>query len=116
MYKSQLRPLIREANLYHISDRPDGVHWDGMEYFSPLAHRGVVYVFHGSSQEEAEHRFLLRGLTATAKYQVHFHDHSAVDQILNGESLMTQGVTLRLPLANTSEIVYLQELAKPSPR
>jgi alpha-galactosidase len=116
MYKSQLRPLIRDANLYHISDRPDGVHWDGMEYFSPRTRRGVVYVFHGSSQEETEHRFVLRGLTATAEYQVHFHDHSAADQILNGESLMKQGVTLKLPTANTSEIVSLQELPKPNPR
>ena len=30
LYKEQLRPLIRDARLYHVSDRPDGVHWDGM--------------------------------------------------------------------------------------
>jgi len=27
LYKQQLRPLIRDARLYHISDRPDGAHW-----------------------------------------------------------------------------------------
>jgi hypothetical protein len=26
LYKQKLRPLIREASLYHVSDRPDGVH------------------------------------------------------------------------------------------
>ena len=31
LYKQKLRPLIRDARLYHVSARPDGVHWDGME-------------------------------------------------------------------------------------
>ncbi len=35
LYKAELRPFIREADLYHISPRADGVHWDGMEYFDP---------------------------------------------------------------------------------
>ncbi len=34
LYKSALRPLIREADLYHVAERPDGVHWDGVEYYS----------------------------------------------------------------------------------
>src|SRR5262249_40077826 len=29
LYKTALRPLIRDAELYHISPRPNGVHWDG---------------------------------------------------------------------------------------
>ena len=33
LYKQKLRPLIRDAELYHVSERPDGIHWDGMEYF-----------------------------------------------------------------------------------
>jgi len=33
LYKEKLRPLIRNAQLYHVSPRPDGVHWDGMEYW-----------------------------------------------------------------------------------
>src|SRR5256884_9442743 len=35
LYKTRLRPLIREADLYHISARPDGVRWGGVEYFTP---------------------------------------------------------------------------------
>jgi hypothetical protein len=27
LYKSALRPQIREADLYHVAERPDGVHW-----------------------------------------------------------------------------------------
>ena len=36
LYKQELRPLIRDARLYHVSDRPDGVHWDGIEYWDPV--------------------------------------------------------------------------------
>ena len=49
LYKAKLRPLIREANLYHVSDRPDGVHWDGIEYFDQARSKGVLFAFHGSS-------------------------------------------------------------------
>jgi hypothetical protein len=31
LYQSRLRPLLREADLYHVSSRPDGVHWGGIE-------------------------------------------------------------------------------------
>ena len=29
VYKEKLRPLVRNADLYHIFPRPDGIHWDG---------------------------------------------------------------------------------------
>ena len=44
-YKNKLRPLVRNADLYHIFPRPDGMHFDGIEYFDPTAQRGVVYLF-----------------------------------------------------------------------
>ena len=43
-YKTKLRPLIRQADLYHIFPRPDGKHWDGVEYYDPEAKRGAVYL------------------------------------------------------------------------
>jgi hypothetical protein len=41
LYKNELRPLIRDARLYHVGARPDGVHWDGMEYWDPARGKGV---------------------------------------------------------------------------
>jgi hypothetical protein len=35
LYKKELRPLIRDASLYHVSPRPDGVRWDGIQYWDP---------------------------------------------------------------------------------
>lgn len=110
LYKSQLRPLIRDANLYHISERPDGVRWDGMEYFDSQAHRGVVYAFRGSTKIEAEHTFVLRGLDAASRYRLRFHDHSANDRTIGGDELMKAGLAVRLPIANSSEIIFLEEL------
>ena len=110
VYKSQLRPLIRDANLYHISERPDGVRWDGLEYFDARTRRGVVYAFRGSTEAEAEHKFVLRGLDPASRYQLRFHDHSAGDQIINGHELMKTGFAVQLPIANSSEIIFLEEL------
>jgi alpha-galactosidase len=116
LYKSELRTLIREANLYHVSERPDGRHWDGMEYFDAETRRGVVYAFHGSAETEVEHKFVLRGLDPASRYQLRFHDHSSSDQIANGGDLMNTGLAVRLPTANSSEIIFLEEMHSQTPR
>jgi hypothetical protein len=110
LYKSQLRPLIRDANLYHISGRPDGVHWDGIEYFDPRTRHGVVYAFHAAIETEPEYNFFLRGLQAEASYKLRFHDHPEKNRIEKGRKLMNDGLTLRLPLANSSEIIFIDQL------
>lgn len=110
LYKSQLRPLIRDASLYHVSERPDGVRWDAMEYFDAKSHSGVVFVFRGSTETEGSHEFVLQGLQPASRYQLRFHDHSAPDRIVEGAELMKTGLGMRFPLANSSEIIFLEEL------
>ena len=110
VYKSDLRPLIRDANLYHISDRPDGIHWDGIEYFDQRRGRGVVYAFRGSTESENQHMFVLRGLNANARYQLRFHDHSSPDRMVNGHDLTKKGLRVRLLFPNSSEIIFLEEM------
>src|SRR2546430_7523207 len=39
--------------------RPDGVQWDGIEYYSARLGRGVLYAFRGSAPDEPTHRFHL---------------------------------------------------------
>jgi hypothetical protein len=108
LYKTRLRPLIRDAQLFHISERPDGVDWDGMEYWDPARHEGVVFAFRGSG-DELEHRFLLKGLNAKTTYRLHFEDASASDATATGEQLMRGGVRVSLPLPLSSELVFLSE-------
>ncbi|MCU1299461.1 MAG: hypothetical protein JWO91_3739 [Acidobacteriaceae bacterium] len=111
LYKSELRPLIRDANLYHISERPDGIRWDGMEYFDPQTRHGVLYAFRGTNKNETEHRFVLQGLNPRLRYQLRFNDHSAPGQVVGGNELMTTGLKLRLRIPNSSEIIFLEELS-----
>ena len=111
MYKSELRPLIRDADLYHISSRPDGVHWDAIEYFDPSRKRGAIYVFRGSTAQAITHRFVLKGLDPASRYRVTFQDHSSAAKVVRGADLMKSGLLLQLPLINSSEIVSLKEEA-----
>lgn len=108
LYKSELRPLIRDADLYHISERPDGVHWDGMEYFDGKRGTGVVYAFRGSTQEEGQHAFVLRGLNPGQQYNLHFQDQSSADRTVSGKALLEQGLTVELPGPYSSELVFLK--------
>ncbi len=106
-YKENLRPLIRDAQLFHISPRPDGVHWDGMEYWDPAKRRGVVFAFRGSGNNESEHRFPLAGLDPHQHYHLHFEDGTSPDTQLIGEQLMSRGLTVVLSQPLSSELISL---------
>jgi alpha-galactosidase len=109
LYKKELRPLIRDANLYHISPRPDGVHWDATEYWDPQKKSGVVYAFRGTAETEDAHSFRLSGLQPDTKYRLKFNDHSSTDRTASGRELMGEGLKATLPLPNSSELVFIQE-------
>jgi alpha-galactosidase len=109
LYRTALRPLIRSADLYHVSDRPDGVHWDGLEYWSPAEGRGVLYAFRGAAPGEPEHRFRLAGLAPQGHYALRFHD-GGTRRTVTGRVLMREGVTVTLPTPLSSELVFLERL------
>lgn len=108
LYKRELRPLIRDANLYHVSPRPDGVHWDGVQYWDDQRRRGVVYAFRGTIEPENSHFFVLQGLQATSRYVVKFNDRSSADRKMTGRELMGQGLKVTLPLQNSSELIFIE--------
>lgn len=107
LYKHVLRPFIRDADLYHIGARPDGVHWDAVEYFDPARQSGVIYAFRGSVENENNHTFVLKGLQPGRTYQLSFHDHSSADKVAKGQDLLTSGLTIDLPTRNSSELVLV---------
>ena len=90
LYKTALRPLIRDAQLYHVSERPDGVHWDGMEYWDPKLAKGVLFAFRGAGPEEAQHSFHFSGLCDEDRYRVHFEDGTGPDEVETGRQLRYQ--------------------------
>jgi hypothetical protein len=107
-YQSTLRPLIRSADLYHVGPRPDGKGWDGTEYFDDARDRGVLFAFHGREAQPHEFRYKLRGLRAQQRYRVHFRDRSSPDRVLDGRALMAIGLTVTLPMPQTSELVVIE--------
>jgi alpha-galactosidase len=112
LYKNELRPLIRDADLYHISERPDGVHWDAIEYFDPRRGRGVVYAFRGTTNHEAKHMFALQGVKQESQYRLRFQDKSSPDRIVRGQELLSAGLAVVLPLPLSSELIFLDEVGK----
>jgi hypothetical protein len=110
LYKSMLRPLIRDADVYHVADRPDGVHWDGIEYYSARMGRGVLYAFRGSASDLPAHRFRLAGLKGGSRYRLMFQDNPAANRELMGESLMQMGVDVGLALPLSSDLVFIEEV------
>jgi len=109
LYKARLRPLIRDAQLFHIAPRPDGIHWDGTEYWDPAHRHGVVFAFHGSAPEEPQHRYFLKGLDPVRSYQLHFEDGSSKDRRMSGGELMKKGLSVVLPQPLSSELVFFAE-------
>jgi hypothetical protein len=110
LYISTLRPLIRDADLYHVAACPDGKGWDGIEYFDAARGKGALYAFHGTGVDEKNYTFALKGLDSARRYRVHFRDGSSADFIRNGRELMRDGVTVNLPLPESSEIVLLEAM------
>jgi alpha-galactosidase len=111
LYRRDLRPLIRAADLYHISERPDGVHWDGIEYFSSKRARGVLYAFRGSGRDESTHRFMLRGLDPLQRYRIRFHDRGASsDYSATGAELLRSGVEVQLAQPLSSELAFISAI------
>jgi alpha-galactosidase len=109
-YKSTLRPLIRDADLYHVGSRPDGRDWDGMEYFDRRRGVGVLYAFHGDTPEPTSHAFRVKGLEPGDRYRLHYRDGSSPDREASGAELMRSGLVVSLPLANSSELVLIEKM------
>lgn len=111
LYKERLRPLIRAADLYHVSERPDGVHWDGIEYFSAPGGQGVLYAFRGSAPGEPAHRFVLRGVNPGRQYRITFNDRGGHEhRVVRGEELLRSGIEVQLPQPLSSELVFFSEV------
>jgi hypothetical protein len=111
LYKSSLRPLIRDADLYHVAGRPDGIHWDGIEYYSAPRRRGVLYAFRGSA-DQAAHRYRLQGLDPRKRYRLEFEDRGkSAERMLAGRFLMRTGVEVTLPLPLSSELIFIKEIS-----
>jgi alpha-galactosidase len=106
-YKAKIRPLVREADLYHIFPRPDGRKRDGIEYYDPAAGKGVVYLFQPSN-ETATEVIRFKGLDAERMYRISFEDGSHPPSVKSAAELMDKGLRVTLEGAEVSELVFFE--------
>ncbi len=109
LYKTALRPLILKADLYHVSERPDGVRWDGMQYWNETTGKGALFVFRGTTAE-AQHRFLLKALKPKTRYRVTSQDSSVPAVTLTGTELVKMGLQVLLPETESSDIILIERV------
>ncbi len=67
IYRQWIRPMLADVKVHHVLPRPDGVHWDGMFYWSATGRRGTLYVWRPESPE-ARQTVRLKGLQPDVKY------------------------------------------------
>jgi len=108
-YKTKIRPLIRNGNLYHIFPRPDNVVWDGIEYFNPSEQKGVVYIFKPKNIINNQ-LIKLKGLNSEMDYKLTFEDGSNDIKILKGSELMNAGVPVTLNGELVSEWMFIEKM------
>ena len=105
-YKEKLRPLIRHANIYHVFPRPDGKHWDGIEYYNPNAGKGVVYLFKPSEDVDSM-KMKLRGIDEKAVYRITFEDKTNKEMRMVGAKL-SSGIEVMLKGKLVSELMFFE--------
>ena len=107
-YKTRIRPLVRNADLYHILPRPDGKNWDGIQYYDPAARKGVVYLFKPAAGADTASvsTLKLRGIDPATRYRVTFEDGSNPDVVKTGEDL-ARGLEVTLKGDGISELMFL---------
>jgi alpha-galactosidase len=114
IYREWIRPMLRDAKVHHILPRPDGVHWDGMFYWSPRLKRGTLYIFRPDAEEERQ-TIRLKGLDAAGKYWVWCEDGSVEPGVRSGSELMETGLSIAMPGRFSSDLIYLQDAALGKP-
>jgi alpha-galactosidase len=104
-YKTELRPFIASADLYHLTPRPNGKRWEAYQYHDPKSGNGAMFVFRQGDKETETIR--LKGLNPRFSYTARSTDGSMADIAMSGRQLMETGVTLRIADPQGSDMVFV---------
>jgi len=111
LYKEKVKPLVREAELYHILPRPDGINWDGIMYADPDTEReikGLVFLYKPSIHTTDTYNVVFDGLYEDTLYQLTFEDRPEQNCTATGASLMTDGIDVEIKYVG-SELIWITE-------
>ncbi len=117
LYKHRQRPILRGCNVYHIMPMPDGVNWDGLQFYNSEIDKGSVFVFKPSVKAtDGDTRVIkLKGLQRRTSYALAFQDRTSLNCVMSGAQLMDTGITVSgMTGDNASEIIWISRpKAKP---
>jgi alpha-galactosidase len=105
LYKS-IRPIYRNARVYHLTPQPDGFHNDAIQAVEPASGRSVIFVYRQEGDSSQEVVFP-RGLDPNGQYRVRLQEGNSA-QIASGRDLMESGIGVALPRMFFAEIVHLE--------
>lgn len=110
LYRNFVSPFMPTSRIYHhtpVAAGPSPKGWGVMELASRDRKRGICGLFQLSSPSEPEYLLRVRGLDQSLTYKVTF-DNSGRTCLVDGFTLMTQGITIRLEGALTSELLVFK--------
>lgn len=114
LHNEKIKPLIREANLYHTLPRPDGIRWDGIQYGYDILPEnrigGALFLFKPSAEGGTEKHVGVRGLNPDFTYRADFYDRKEQSFTATGRELMENGITVTIPEDIGSEIIFFEVL------
>ena len=112
LHNEKIKPLIREANLYHTLPRPDHIHWDGMQYGCDTVPEngigGALFLFKPTDEEGPEKTVRIRGLNPGLTYAAEFYERKEQSRTVSGRELLENGLTCVIPEPCGSEIVFFR--------
>jgi hypothetical protein len=108
IYKSWIRPMLKDVEVHHILPRPDGLHWDGMFYWSPSLKHGTLYIFRPNN-DQATQSVRLKGLAPETQYRLRSEDSSVPEGVRSGKELMSHGLKIKLPSKYSSDLIYVEQ-------
>ncbi len=110
IYKNVVRPFHRESRIYHHTPSALGGEkpgWGVLELAARDASKAIAAFFRLDGHGEAEYVFRPRGLDVARTYAVTF-DNARQTAVVDGYTLRTQGIPIRLDGALTSELLLFE--------
>ncbi len=110
LYKGFVRPFMATGRIYHHTPEvpdPEPRGWGVLELDAADGLRGICGLFRLAGQAPPEYLLRLRGIDRSRRYRVTFDNSGQVCEV-DGMQLATQGLTVRLDGALTSELLVYE--------
>ena len=110
LYKNFVRPFLRSSRIYHHTPEVPGrepTGWLVLELAAADRGRAMVGAFRMNGAAEELHTIRLQGVSHERRYRVTYENSGQV-AVLDGHTLMEQGLAVRLNRPLTSELLLLE--------